>query len=75
MSAEGSEEAAAASAGVWIRQADEEGSVFYYNTATEESVWEKPEGFVEPELTGDDAKVLLARSSVLLAPVARAALA
>lgn len=41
----------------WIRMTDDDGTVYYYNTETEASVWEKPDDFVEPELTGDDALV------------------
>lgn len=65
MSAEaggGADASAASEAGVWIRQVDEEGTEFYYNTATEESVWEKPDGFVEPELSEDDQKVRRGRA-------------
>ena len=37
--------AASVSGGSWVECDDGEGHTYYYNTATEECVWEKPEGF------------------------------
>ncbi|CAB9516905.1 TH1 protein [Seminavis robusta] len=39
--------------GVWEKHEDADGSAYYYNTETEETSWEKPEGFVDDD---DDKK-------------------
>ena len=44
-SAEKAEVSALEPAGSWVECDDGEGHTYYYNTATEECVWEKPEGF------------------------------
>ena len=33
------------SQGAWTRHTDDEGSVYYHNTVTDETTWDKPEGF------------------------------
>jgi hypothetical protein len=39
--------------GNWIESFDQDGYKYYYNTVTEESSWEKPEGFIEVTAVND----------------------